>query len=447
MSNIDAAVDRLWDVVEEHLDEAEFGIGEAELMLESPVQTLAELPAWGEWRYVAHVDGLVIAGAPALERVVLPALEAADSPQRVTAAALALLEMAPVEQLLPALGHDDVQVRRAVARACTLGTRGELLLRFASERLRTAASATERAGLLEVMAEMGVWSASAGLLLDSDEPAVVAASVRAARFSQDPQLLAALERRFSDADPDVVEAALVAAATLGSRNALEALEAHALGAQPARPGALALLASLGGPRQHERIAAQVSSKGREGATLFALGFGGNLEHVSLLLAQLDSKDPALVKLAAQSLSLILGIDLNDEALHLPPAALVDDTEPPAAEDELPAVEEELEALAPPWPEEALPDLDLPALRTAVAAALAGLDPQRQHLMGRPYSPSSVAAILRDAPLRRRHTFAQLAFIDSGGQSFVNTRASAAIQARQLAAAPEPPRRARRFPIW
>jgi uncharacterized protein (TIGR02270 family) len=447
LSNIDPAVDRLWDVVEEHLDEVEFGVGEAELMLESPVQTLVDLPAWGEWRYVAHVDGLVIAGAPALERVVLPALEAAESPERVTAAALALLEMAPVEQLLPVLGHADAQVRRAVARACSLGTRGEVLASFAQDRLRSAASANERAGLLDVMAEMGVWSASAGRLLDSDEPAVAAASVRAARFSQDPQLLAALERRFSDADPDVVEAALVAAATLGSKQALEALEAHALGAEPARPGALALLASLGGPRQHERIAAQVGSKGRAGATLFALGFGGNLEHVSLLLEQLDSKDAALVKLAAQSLSLVLGIDLRDEALHLPPPVLLDDIEAPAAEDELPSVEEEPDALAPPWPEETLPDLDLPALRTAVAAARAGLDLQRRHQMGRPYSPSSVAALLRDAPLRRRHTFAQLAFIDSGGQSFVNTRASAAIQARQLAAAPEPPGRARRFPIW
>jgi uncharacterized protein (TIGR02270 family) len=83
----------LWDVVEEHLDEAEFLV---ELWLaarRSPLYTLPELERGPEPRLVAHVDGLVLNGPLVLERVAWPVVEDPQAePLRLAAAALAMLE-------------------------------------------------------------------------------------------------------------------------------------------------------------------------------------------------------------------------------------------------------------------------------------------------------------------------------------------------------------------
>lgn len=82
----------LWDVVEEHLDEAEFLVEQWQSARRSPSDTLAELVAGPEMRLEAHVDGLRGNGPLALERVAWPVLEGGGEPQRVAAAALALLD-------------------------------------------------------------------------------------------------------------------------------------------------------------------------------------------------------------------------------------------------------------------------------------------------------------------------------------------------------------------
>jgi uncharacterized protein (TIGR02270 family) len=83
----------LWDVVEEHLDEAEFL---AELWVgarSSGSYTLGELERGPETRLAAHVDGLVVNGPLALERVAWPVIGNPKSePFRVAAAALAMLD-------------------------------------------------------------------------------------------------------------------------------------------------------------------------------------------------------------------------------------------------------------------------------------------------------------------------------------------------------------------
>lgn len=82
----------LWNVVEEHLDEAEFLVEQWASARRSPLYTLTELDEGPQARLDGHVDGLVVNGPLAHERVVWPAVEGADEPARVTAAALALLD-------------------------------------------------------------------------------------------------------------------------------------------------------------------------------------------------------------------------------------------------------------------------------------------------------------------------------------------------------------------
>lgn len=83
----------LWDVVEEHLDEAEFLVELWAASRRSASYTLAELDRGPEARLFAHVDGIVVNEALALERTCWPVLEDPKAePSRLAAAALAMLE-------------------------------------------------------------------------------------------------------------------------------------------------------------------------------------------------------------------------------------------------------------------------------------------------------------------------------------------------------------------
>src|SRR3954464_15288602 len=54
----------LWDVVEEHLDELEYQLSEIDRAFERPLLTLEQLAAGPEELAVAHLDALLVGGAP-----------------------------------------------------------------------------------------------------------------------------------------------------------------------------------------------------------------------------------------------------------------------------------------------------------------------------------------------------------------------------------------------
>src|SRR5258705_6910781 len=83
----------LWDISEEHLVDAGFLWTQRERALESPRHTLAEVATGVEERLLAHLDGLIVGGAPVAEKLLVPVLEddSAD-PELLVVASLALLE-------------------------------------------------------------------------------------------------------------------------------------------------------------------------------------------------------------------------------------------------------------------------------------------------------------------------------------------------------------------
>src|SRR5437870_2540108 len=81
----------LWDVIEEHFDEAEFLFEKWERTLYSPGYTLAELGATIEPQLEAHLDGLLIGGREVAARLLEQELENDMAPTRALVAALVLL--------------------------------------------------------------------------------------------------------------------------------------------------------------------------------------------------------------------------------------------------------------------------------------------------------------------------------------------------------------------
>ena len=83
----------LWDVVEEHLDEAEFLVEQWSAGARSARYNLPTLQKTIEQRLGAHLDALAVNGEAVAERLLWPALaaDAENPPARITAAVLALL--------------------------------------------------------------------------------------------------------------------------------------------------------------------------------------------------------------------------------------------------------------------------------------------------------------------------------------------------------------------
>ena len=105
----------VWDIYEEHLDEAAFLWAMWEQSLDAANYTLDEVIAGPEERLLAHLDGLVLGGRRVAERLLAPVLTD-DDPGKVAAAAWALLQAEEADHLelvLEALVKAEGKTQRA----------------------------------------------------------------------------------------------------------------------------------------------------------------------------------------------------------------------------------------------------------------------------------------------------------------------------------------------
>jgi uncharacterized protein (TIGR02270 family) len=270
--------------------------------------------------------------------------------------------------------------------------------------------------------------------LQSDDPELIAAAASAARRADARTHLPVIEHLLGHPAGAVREAALVPALAWGSQRAWDACRSWALDPAAPCPLALNLYAALGGRGEHERIARLLQSAPHRAAALFALGLSGSVAQLPALLPWLRGDDPLLGKLAAQSLSMITGIDLGDEAL-----ARAGEPEPADEDDDaastLPELaDDDLEADLVPAPETALPELDADAVERRAQEVVDRLAAEQRHLAGAPFGPAALLDALEHGPQRRRHALALALGIRGGGQLWLDTRAFTARQHADIHAA-------------
>src|SRR6186713_3314527 len=88
----------LWDIYEEHLDEAAFLLTQWEDAMKSAVYALPDVIVGPEERLAAHLDALVVGGKPVAEKLLFPALEGDDA-GKIFAASWALLHAEDADHL------------------------------------------------------------------------------------------------------------------------------------------------------------------------------------------------------------------------------------------------------------------------------------------------------------------------------------------------------------
>lgn len=404
----------VWDIVEEHLDEAEFGFERFEQMLDHPLLTLDDLTRSVEERWLAHLDALLIAGDPAVEKLLGPQLAAAGEQDaaRAGAAALALTLARKHLHLTAGLSHPLSAVRRATLRGCELA--GSVWLQpWALDRFREGrevvltcvADRLEPTDLLKGM--------------QSGDPEIASDALAAASRRElgpfGPIATALLEHEHAG----VRDAALLAGLIWGLPNAWPRCQQAALDVSSPSALAMQLYAALGGHAQATRLAELLDSPQRRHDALFALSFSGDVKLVPELLPRLRSADALEAKLAAQAIAGITGLDLRDDQYALPietgDAADLDE-----AAEALPALDEDEELELP--PEDALPRPDAAAILEYWRRESARFDPAQRYFAGQPLTVPGVLDYLERGSLRLRHGLARMLAIRTGGAARLDTRA-------------------------
>lgn len=299
----------LWDIYEEHLDEAAFLWGQWQAAQAAANYTLSEVAEGPEERLLAHLDGLVLGGRPVAERLVLPAL-AEDDSCRVTAATWVLLQAEDADYfqvVWEALTTTNERPRRqALTRALELSHRADLP-QLLLERLHKSEPEVQ-ACIIEATSGRGpdvVARLSLQTFNDATHPELLGAVLRAVQRAPDASFASLCERGLTSDDEQTREAALETATLLRVPQARAACRRLVAERAKGLRLAIAVLALGGDAKDRARLIEWSKAPDLALSTLWALGFTGRVDVAELLLGLLD--DAEVAPLAAESFCAITGL--------------------------------------------------------------------------------------------------------------------------------------------
>lgn len=380
----------MWDIYEEHLDEAAWLWGEWESSLDSPVYAIADVAIGPEERLLAHLDGLVLGGARVADKLLVPAL-AGEEPGMVAAAAWALLQAEDAD-------HQDKVIEALVAGGPAANAIGRAL-RLAS-----------RADISRLIPHWEKGSpALRGIIIDIFTPrepdwvrqriqaallsgklALVSAGLRAVRSLRDEIFKDHVQLSMQLDDPQGQRAALSAGLCLGLKVTWDVCRMAAEAKDESCRFPLGLLAGSVDPRDRAAVRAKVADPEVAPHALWALGFSGDPEAADLIVGVLDKHG----KVAAEALSAITGL-VVDGPFRKPGETKGPDEEEVGVDDPPPEVRSE----------DALPEPQVAAIRKWWAKERDRFKPGMRYLYGQPRSPEVLRSALLGAPTWRRDLFA------------------------------------------
>jgi uncharacterized protein (TIGR02270 family) len=375
-----------------------------------------------EGRLVAHVDALVLAGAKAANRLLVPALGQCDEPGRVECGALALLlqEEQPevgVRTVLQAFleGNDGSRDGIRQALRCAGGTELERRLR---SLLDSALPSAVLAAVLDVLA---AWRVDPGprlsALLAHEVPEVRAGAFRCASLFPAHMSEAALSLGLRSAFPQVIGAALDAGVTAGHRLAWLECRRQVAERGPLRGLAMQALAIAGGEQNQRLLLAALGDPPERTEALRAVDLLGTVDAARACLPLMREKRWA--PLAAEAFSMVTGRVMEPE---------------PAAQDREPA-DADLEARAPEdEADEALPRPDVSAVETWWAQQAKRFDSTTRYVHGQPFGQVALLDALRDGSMYRRRSLARVLALRTRGEVTLSPDAWTRVQRAQLDAA-------------
>lgn len=383
----------LWDVYEEHLDEAGWLWGEWLRALDSPIYTLADVAGGLEERLHAHLDGLVLGGQPVAEKLLLPAL-GGDEPGPVSAAAWALLQAEHGDHqdaVVQAMKAAAPPMQAAIGRALCLAPRADISRLI---RLWRGGSPAVRAIVLDVFAPREPQWVRDRLTTSfrSGHAGLVAAALRAVRRMRDPGFADHVRFALPYPEPAVQHEALTCGLALGLKETWGMCRTIA-----ASPGddcrlAMGLLAISPDGKDREWVLARLAEPTSRRHALWALGFAGDVKALDALVEAMADAETG--KLAGEAFRAITGVPVAG-ALSKPGTTTGPDEDEVSLDDPPPVVR----------PEDGLPQPNPEAVARWWAKERPRFHPVVRYVDGQPRTSDALRAALTTATTWRREVLA------------------------------------------
>lgn len=420
----------LWEVIEEHFEEAEFLFESWQSTLHSPDYTLDELGETIEQRLAAHLDGLLIGGPKVAEKLLYPAIKEANDPAQATVAALVLLQTddrADMYQVFDALKNTKDTQQQALALALTLSERPKLD-QVLLNQFEQAQAPEEKAVWLEIFAERyldpGI---RLGQCFNTEYLPLLCAALKAASRSGRREFLDYSEYYLQAEAAELRDVAIETGLIFGSQDAWLMCRHVAGEPNELQQKAMLLLALLGGRSDHQLLHAHLEDPNTREGALWALGFTGSVQSADQCIPFVLTDDERLAKLAAETLASIGGFDfINEDAFQAEP--IIEEEEnhalPPLEEDDL---EDDLVP-------DGVDELPLPnpsAITEWWNNHRDKFSDNQRYIAGQRHSPAMIVQALETHPLRRRHARALELMIRTRGTRLIATNAFSPRQKRQL----------------
>lgn len=409
----------LRDIVEEHLEEADFLWHQRRNALGDRVYDLGRLADLEE-RLLAHLDGLLLAEADGWN-LLKPKLTEGDRGEAFAAAFVAMAsgEAGYRADLTKALDQAQGPVLEGIAEALRHSSSSEvehiLLSRLG------AANPCVRAIALDVLSFRRAALDAKQLelsLLDKDPLVVAAAATAVGRLRIRP-LVSRLEGLLGSENPLVRGVAMRAAFLLGSGQALAHCRTAVNKKTEEATDALILIGLAGQAEDARLLVEAVNQPEFVRHAVSALGWLGYASAVDVLIPL--AADPKLSRLAADAIARITGLDLEKEQLTATAPTASKPQEGAGDEDDF--VEDPDEGL--PWPDPA-------KLATCWKANALRFNKTTRYRHGQPHSRQVLIDILHHGNLLDRHHAAfELALVEPTAP-LLETPAFADRQRRELA---------------
>jgi uncharacterized protein (TIGR02270 family) len=401
----------LWDVCEEHLDEAAFRWTQWERALEAPDFTLTDATQWEEW-IRAHVEGLVAGGVAVEEKLLVPALEE-EEPGRVSSAALALVagrqRAEDVRWLLRGAAGpvQRTSIRRALE-VCEWKGVGEALLPL----LEDDDVAIQTAALEALTFRDEAPDAVLGAFLSHADVQLRVVALRSIRLPPRAGARVVLSALLSSEHPSIRHAAIETGLSWGMREAWTACQRELKSGGLLYRETLVLWALGCTEEELAPVLEGLRVPESRADALWALGFSGRISAVEACLKYLA--DERWARLAGEAFSAITGLILEG------PYALVKDR----GEEDVAPEQEDLDADLVPQAEDFLPWPNAEAVHDWWRKERGHFTRGTRYLMGHGFEGEVLLAALERGSMRRRHVLVRELLIRTQRRCHVATRAFA-----------------------
>lgn len=302
----------LVDVLEEHLDEAEFRWLQWEKALGAPDFSLSEI-ARLEALLLAHLDGLVVGASTSVESVLRPAFATEDA-FRICAAAFSLLALGEVDEVLLRFREAEPEERAAIRRVLELSEAPGLGTRLLDVLKRE--DTVPQAEVLEALAfRQEAPPEVLAHFFTHDEQRVRVTALRAALPMPEDAARGLLPSLLDSPHPSIRAAAMGAGLASGVRPAWETCRAAVRARDAHSLEAMVLLAMGGSETDISLLLGLLDAEQLRPHALWALGFSGRVAAMEACVAHLEV--PAVAQLAGEAFSAMTGLRLEAPYALLP----------------------------------------------------------------------------------------------------------------------------------